>query len=180
MKPKLSVIITAALVGLSLLAGLFLPTQNVYAQSPEQDTGTSHPRLERILERERSLLDNLQTHLENTPDVIARVEDGISRVQAAGYDTAALEAALASYEQGIAEAQAAADQAAAVLADPAGFDASGLVTDAAAARATLREAGGDLRDALRALRAARLTMRAAVAGWRIDHPGVLDDLNIDN
>jgi hypothetical protein len=152
----------------------------VAAQAPGQDTDSAHPRLERLLERERSLLDNLQTRLENTAVVEDRLQDGIARAQAAGYGTAALETALASYQQGVAETRAAADRAALVLAAPAGFDASGQVTDAAAARASLRAVGGDLRDALRTLRAARLTLRAAVADWRTGHPGVMDDPGIDN
>ena len=179
MKPNISMFAAAVLISLSLLAGLFLPTQNVYAQSPAQDTGTSHSRLERILARERGLLENLQTRLENTPNINARLEEGIARAQSAGYDTAALESALASYEQGVTEAQTAAESAATLLAAPAGFDASGQVTDASAARTSLREAGSDMRDALRTLRAARLTLRAAVADWRNEHPGVLDDLAIE-
>lgn len=177
MKHNRIFLLTSLLIGIALLAGLFFPILSVNAQSPGQDTGTSHPRLVRLLERERGLLDNLQTRLENAAAAEDRLQDGIVRAQAAGADTAALEEALAAWQQGVAEGQSSADSAALILASPDGFDTAGQVTDAAAARTSLRAAAGDLGQSAATLRAARLALQAAVADWQAEHPGLLEDVD---
>jgi hypothetical protein len=102
---------------------------------------------------------------ERTGKIRARIDE----LKGRGKDTSALEAALASYEGKVGEAQVLHDEAVATLSTHTGFDADGKVTDAAAARETLKSAGEKMREAHRLLRPALEELLKALREFRRDN-----------
>ncbi|MBL8056831.1 MAG: hypothetical protein JNK29_09040 [Anaerolineales bacterium] len=157
--------VLAGLAALSLLLGAAAPA---FAQTPAPPAGDARhaERLERLLERELNWLEGQTNHLAKAGEAVTRTQAFIDKAKAEGKDTSGLEAALAAFQTQLAEAQAAHAQAQALLDAKAGFDADGKVTDPAAARQTVAEAGQALRRAHFTLRQAEIDLRQAVREFR--------------
>lgn len=87
-----------------------------------------------------------------------------------GKDVAELETALAAYNTQIEEAQSQNGRAAQILSAHSGFDASGKVTDPAAALKTVEDAGKALKEARTTLKEAGANLREAARAWREANP----------
>ena len=105
------------------------------------------------------------TNLGKANDAVAKVQDLISQAKAKGLDTSALVSALSTYQATLATAQSAHDTASTVLSAHTGFDASGSVTDQAAAAQTVKDANQSLTDAHNALVQAVTDLQNAVKQW---------------
>ncbi len=137
------------------------PLRETLAALPTPD-GTI---LEDLLVREKLALSNQKTRLALSHTVAGTIQAYIDSQKSAGKDTSALESALSAFTQAISRAETDNAAAASRLAAPAGFDASGQVTDRAAARQTLRAAGRSLRQAHLTLTQATLNLRQAIRAY---------------
>lgn len=144
------------------------PTPALAQDNPGRAT-PSGANLEIFYEREQLVADRQGEALQRTGDAVAWVEDLIARLQDEGFDTADLEAALATYQNGVADAQAAHGSAVGILNAHAGFDNAGNVTDFSQALQTVRDAGQYLRETHLKLRGANLDLRQALRAWRDAH-----------
>ena len=125
----------------------------------------NYPRLEKLLQRERTALEKQQTRLDRTDENITRTQNLIEKAKAKGLDTSSLEAALVTYQGRLPAVLQHHDKAASLLANPAGFDVNGKVIDRKEAIKTLRAAGDELLRAHLKITEATLDLRAAVMAF---------------
>jgi hypothetical protein len=121
--------------------------------------------LARAYQREQDWLTRQQANLGKADAAVTRVQDLVSKAQAKGLDTSALEAALSTFQAQLATAQSSDDTAASVLSAHNGFDASGNVTDDTAAAQTVKDADQALKDAGAVLAQATRDLQTAVKAW---------------
>jgi len=140
-----------------------LPLTPALAAAETGETG--NPRLEKLLQRERTALEKQGERLGHTDEIIAKTESLIEKAKEKGADVSPLESALAAYQKSLVVVQEHHDQAASLLANPAGFDANGKVTDKKEALKTLRSAGEELRRAHLKITEASMDLRAAVRAF---------------
>jgi chromosome segregation ATPase len=151
--------LAALLVGALALA---FPSGSVSAQGPnlpddtEAQDRAAHQieRLERQYQRELKLSEAQEERFAMLDERIQDARERIDEFKADGKDVSALEEALQDFQSEVEEARASHNDAAAILKTHAGFDTAGKVTDADAARETLREAAELHREARRDLRPA--------------------------
>jgi hypothetical protein len=125
--------------------------------------------LKKDITSENNWLGIQQTHLNNTATVVTNIQTLITKATAAGKDTSALSAALATYQSQITTATGSHATAVTILTTHSGFDASNNVTDLAAARLTVTGARQSLEDAHVVLWTASLNLHTAVTQWRQAH-----------
>ncbi len=123
-------------------------------------------RLERLYQRTLNWRDAQTENLARADEAVTKTQAYIDEKKAAGLDTSAVEAALASYQTQISEAHAFHDQAVAVLNTHAGFDDAGTVTDLNTARSTIADAASDLGQARVRIVNATFTLRQAIKDFR--------------
>jgi hypothetical protein len=104
-----------------------------------ETTGRGINLLEKALRREQMVNENLSTLLEKADKAIIKLEETISKGQATGRDTAALEDALEELKDKVEEGRIDLDRAAGLLERPAGFDNDGRVIDRETALETIKE-----------------------------------------
>lgn len=162
-----------AVLGLTLALGLFAGSSSSALAAPGGTPGApggqgqgSDKALENFLQREQKLVGNFNHRYEVSDRVAAKIQALIDKGQAAGKDTAGLEAGLAAFNARVAAAKAYTDQASALLAAPAGFDADGNVTDRQQARATVTAIRAALRNANKELVKAVPDLRHAINDYR--------------
>lgn len=122
--------------------------------------------LERIYQREQTVLANQADHIAKADEITSRIQGLIDQLAASGKDVSGLQAALDDFQTSLSEAQSQHDQAAGILKTHAGFDANGKVTDRQAAVDTVRQAGQSLRDWRQTMRQAIQQLRNAIRQWR--------------
>jgi hypothetical protein len=131
--------------------------------------------LTKAYQREQDWLTKQQANLGKANDAVTRVQDLISKAQAKGIDTSALDAALGTFQSQLATAQASDNTAANVLSAHNGFDASGAVTDNTAAAQTVKDADQALKDASGILTQATKDLQTAVKNWEEANKDKLQD-----
>jgi hypothetical protein len=164
------------LVGLLLIFSLAFAIPSGVAFADGSTTPTPQPQhnpvhhdysgLQNQYQREQTLLGKQEDNLNNSVNVVSKVQDLITKGQAKGLDTSALSTALAAFQTQVSTAQTSHSTAAALLSSHAGFDGSGNVTDPTAAAQTVKDAGQALKDAHDLLSQAVKDLRTAVNNWR--------------
>ena len=173
--------VLAALVTVSSLA--FAPAA-VYAQdggpttqktplAGADDKGEKrNVNLERAYAREQARLLTQGNHFSQAAGAASKLGQFIEKARANGRDVSGLESALSTFNTQIAAARLGYEQAKSILAAHNGFDSNGKVTDPAAAKTTVESAHKSLTDAHVGLRQAGADLRAAVRAWREANPPV--------
>jgi hypothetical protein len=163
------------LVGLLLIFSLAfgIPSGVAFADS---STPTAQPQhnpvphnnsgLQNQYQREQSLLGKQTDNLNNSANMVTKIQDLITKGQAKGLDTSAVSTALAAFQNQVSTAQSSHSTAAALLSSHAGFDGSGNVTDPTTAAQTVKEAGQALKDTHDVLSQAVRDLHTAVNNWR--------------
>jgi hypothetical protein len=121
--------------------------------------------LENLLKREQIALANQAERIMLSDQLVTKTQQLISKLKAAGKDTASLETGLATFKQSLAETKTLHDSAAALLKTPAGFNAGGQVTEAKQAADTIHSAGQELRQAHLKITAATLDLRILIRNY---------------
>lgn len=127
-------------------------------------------RLEKAFRAEQKLLKEQAQNIARMDRLIRQTEGWIEKAKANGQDTAAVEAAIAQLKTKLAEAKKLHEEAASILKTHTGFDASGKVTDPAAAKETLKSAAEPMKEARTILSEARKAVMEAIKAWREAHP----------
>jgi murein L,D-transpeptidase YcbB/YkuD len=151
------------------LATLPLPAYADEGTPPAPADGSTGKALNRIYQRELTVLGNQTDRLGRISEIITKVQDLIDEVASQGKDVAPLEQALATFQTQVASAQSEHDQANSILQSHQGFTADGQVTDRAQALLTVRQAAQALRDCHRTLVQAVGDLRMALRQWRRDN-----------
>ncbi len=141
------------LLALVIALGLaILPFTGASAEetTPPTDPAVSNERIEQAWARLQSTYVTQSERLAKSDTVTEKIETRIAQANARGWDTTAVQAALDAFIAALPNASAAHEPGAAIIASHAGFDASGKVTDRAAAVQTLK----DLRLVIKDTRAA--------------------------
>ena len=135
------------------------------SQPAPQATGGS-PLLTKAFQAEQAFLARQATNLDNTTNLVAKIQDLIDRAKARSLDASALEAALSAFQARVSEARSAHDTAAEILSTHAGFNADGSVSDPAEARQTVQDARKSLQSAATIMKQAANDLHTAVRNWR--------------
>ncbi|NTV36176.1 MAG: hypothetical protein HGA53_04415 [Anaerolineaceae bacterium] len=179
MKTK-SFIQKAALLLMTLVtvAGMVFanPTGSVYAQTrtTPQPGKAADETLEKAYARQQEWLVKQDETLAKTDQAAAKSQEVIAKAKEKGLDTTSLESALSSFNSKVASARNSHAAAAATLATHAGFDASGKVTDRAAAQQTIQSAREDLKAAAESLKGSGKELRDAFKTFKEANQGVIN------
>lgn len=167
---------TSLLTLAALLAGVLIAAFPMSAQASSGSDDTPPPaqmpdpsRLEQGYQRLLEISDRQGEHLEGISERVAKIQARIDKLKADGKDTRALEEALQNYLAQVEEAKIIHAEAEAILAVHEGYDSQGKVIDAAAAKETLKSAGGKLRDAHQELRPAWRDLLKVMREFRRDN-----------
>lgn len=143
-----------------------------YAQGPSQ-SNRPDPRKdvrERQFKREQTWFNDQTNRLATAKTIATKTQDYINAQNALGKDTSSLVAALSTYNTRIASAQSSHDAAGTLIAAHAGFDANGQVINLAQASQTVTGVRKSLMDAHQTLRQAGVDLRNAVRAYRQANP----------
>jgi hypothetical protein len=143
-----------------------------YAQGP---TPTSRPdprkdARERQFKQEQTSFKDQTNRLATAKTIATKTQDYINAQNALGKDTSSLVAALATYNTRIASAQSSHDAAGTLITAHAGFNATGQVVDLAQASKTVTDVRKALMDAHQTLRQAGVDLRNAIRAYRQANP----------
>ncbi len=136
------------------------------AAQPTLPTSGGSPALTKAFQAEQAFLSRQATHLDNTANLVTKIQDLITRAKARSVDTSAPEAALAAFQAQVSEARSAHDTAAGILSTHAGFNADGSVSDPTLARQTVQDARRSLHSAATILKQAATDLRNSIKNWR--------------
>jgi len=174
---KVSILLKNALV-VALILGIGLaafPATRVFAaglNDPSNPPG-DHPKVDALLEkiwaREQTLYQRQNDRLAKADEFFARVQSGIDKATAKGYDASGIQAALDALEAAVDAARPIHENAASIIAAHAGFDANGKVTDRAQAHETVKLLGHSLRDSHNTVADPFKALREAVKAFREAH-----------
>jgi uncharacterized protein YlxW (UPF0749 family) len=156
------VIITAAFV----VPGPVSAAPSQQAAQPIPSAASDNPALTRAFQAEQAFLARQATNLDNTANLITRIQNLINNAKSRSVDTSALEAALTTFQAQVSEARSAHDTAAGILTTHAGFNADGSVSNPAEARQTVQDARKSLQSAATILKQATNDLHTAVKNWR--------------
>jgi hypothetical protein len=122
------------------------PVSSAYAQSenPPKPELTNE-RLEKIWARELQAYERVGKAFENMDTSLAKIQARLDKAKENGKDVIALQAALDAYESALTASKPTYDSIGKLVSAHAGFDASGKVTDAEQAKATVKEVGEQLK-----------------------------------
>ena len=136
--------------------------------NPPSDLPMIDALLEKVWVREQAIYQRQDDRLAKADEFFAKVQSGIDKVTAKGYDASGIQAALDALETAVDAAKPIHENTASIIAAHAGFDANGKVTDRAQARETVKLLGQSLKDyrstvgdPFKALREAVKTFREA-------------------
>ena len=161
------VLLLVVAVALAPIAALAAPAAQAAPTQEAPRAKSAHPFLERLYQRELTVLEREQERLERAGEFVGRLETYIHNQKEKSKDTSSLEVALAKYNEAVATAKSYRDTAQSVLGAHAGFDENGKVTDAAQARQTLLTAGKAERDFHRTLLQGLWQLRDVIAEYRL-------------
>ncbi len=139
-----------------------------YAQGPTPSNRPDPRRdvRERQFKREQDWYNDQTKRLADANTIATKVQDYINAQNAKGKDTSSLVAALATYNSQISAAQGSHDTAGTLITAHAGFDANGKVIDLQLATQTVRDVRQSLMDAHLTLRQAGQDLRNAIRAYR--------------
>jgi len=144
---KMSVLALIFAIGLAAVPATTVSAAGLDDQdNPPSDHPAVDARLEKVWAREQAIFQRQDNRLAKADEFFARVQAGIDKATAKGYDASAIQAALDALEAAVETAKPIHANAASIIAAHAGFDASGKVTDRAQARETAKLLGQSLKD----------------------------------
>ncbi len=152
------------LIALTLITGIVLlaiPSQSVFAQD---DTPPNSPRkqqkdLSDVLEALTDKYDDMGDAIQNTDDVVRKIQGWIEQLESHDRDASGLQTSLDTFLTNMEAVQTTYDNVGDLLNVHAGFDADGNVTDEIQALATLRSIAEGLLDVHQLGEDARLALK---------------------
>ncbi len=167
---KTAVIAVSVLV-LAVTTAFIVPSQAsaasaAQATQPTPPASGGSPALTKAFQAEQAFLARQATNLDNTANLVSKIQDLITKANGRGVDTSPLVAALAAFQAQVSEARSAHDTAAGILSTHAGFNADGSVSDPTLARQTVQDARWSLQSAATILKQATNDLHNAVKNWR--------------
>ncbi len=131
------------LLAVSAAALIFaaFPVTSAYAadETPPAKGEVSNEKLEKVWARQLQAYEKIGKAFTDVDAHIAKFQERIDKAAAKGKDVSALQAALDAYEPALKAAQPTYASIASIVNTHAGFDASGKVTDAEQAKATVEQ-----------------------------------------
>jgi hypothetical protein len=165
-----TLVVAAASMLVAMNLAIATPT---YAQGPTP-SNRSDPRRdarERQFKREQDWFNDQTKRLADAKTIATKVQDYINAQNAKGKDTSSLVASLATYNSQISTAQGSHNTAGTLITAHAGFDANGKVIDLQLANQTVRDMRKSLMDAHLVLREAGRDLRKAIRAYRQTNQG---------
>jgi hypothetical protein len=132
---------------------------------PPPPANAAHVVLKREYQASLRRLREIDVRLNHANGEARRLAERVAKAKAAGKDVGAIEAALGAFQDGVAKARAAWQAAGDKLRAHNGFDEQGNVTNADAARTTLKSANEQMRTASETLANAQKALGKAIAAW---------------
>jgi hypothetical protein len=165
---------TLALLAALFAVGIGLGSASAAPATKPTTPASANAALSHTYKLEQERLRLQDARLKNADQYAGKIDQLITRLQAKNQNTTALEQAVAAFRASIAQARAEWQAASATLAAHAGFDATGLVTNAEQAGATLKTAHGHLEQTHAIARGAYAKLHAAIVLYRRAHHEVIE------
>ena len=177
------IVLATMIVALAITAiAVALPLSSAYAAahtdtatppapgSKSSDPAQANLRLEMAFAREQFNLQRISLELNGASERQAKIQKMIDTAKSNGKDTTALQAAFDALKSATTTAQPFYDQAKTAASVHAGFDASGKVTNAITARATLKTIHDALQQYRQTVGTAVQNLRTATEAFRLANP----------
>ncbi len=166
-----TIVIAFSMLAMVLTAAFVLPGPVEAASEAQVPQGTpqaagGNTALVKAFQAEQAFLARQAANLENTANIVTKVQDLITQANAKNLDTSALEAALTAFQGRISEAHSAHDTAAGILGAHAGFNEDGSVSNPTEARQTVLDGGKALKSAATILKQAVNDLHVVIKNWR--------------
>jgi len=156
------------------LAWAGLPIGSAYAAAPTPQAPVTRPqanaRLALVFARQTLNIKRIGLIYQRLDLGFPQIQNFIAKAKARGQDVTQAQAALNAYKSALATAHPSYDQAKSLADSHSGFDASGNVTDLAAARATVLGIRQVLLQYKSAIGTTRLTLAQALLELRLNRP----------
>ena len=154
-------VLTAALVFAAF------PVTNAFAQDENPPKGgLTNEKLEKVWVRQSGMYGRLGKMFDGNDERIARIQERIDKAKANGKDVAALQTALDDFESALKKAKPVYQSMNGIFAAHQGFDASGKVTDAEKAKATLKDLREKFKEFKEAMNGTGKALREALQAFR--------------
>jgi hypothetical protein len=165
-------VIVSALIG-GVAAAPSLVARAEQTNPPAQSSGTATRManpivgkgLARAFKVELRIQERQEKRLDGAGKIITRVEQVIDKATAAGKDVSAVKTALDAYKDAVSKAQGLHTAAGVILNMHAGFT-DGKVTDAVAAKATVKGVGAKQKEFAKTLKQAHNSLKDALKEWK--------------
>jgi hypothetical protein len=169
-------IITGILVAVLGLTGLSVTNPSTAALSGTPSPhATRNPqrinaRLERVFARETKIVEHLGKLYDNADGKFAKAQKLIDKAKERGLDVSQVQAAFDAFKSALPKGRPFYEQAKSILNRHDGFDASGKVTDAEAAKETVKSVHEALSQFKDAMGGTLKALREAIKAFREAHP----------
>ena len=158
------------------LAAVPVTTVSAAGLNDQDNPPSDHPMIDALLEkvwaREQAIYQRQDDRLAKADEFFAKVQSGIDKATAKGYDASGIRAALDALKAAVETARPIHQIAASIIASHDGFDATGKVTDRAQARETVKLLGQSLKDYRSTVGDPFKALREAVKAFREAHKPV--------
>ncbi len=166
MKTVVSNILMAVLMVAMLVAAA--PVTSVYAadEPPPVRGEVTDEKLEQAWERQLNAYERMGKAFDGIEERIAKLQERIDKAAETGMDVAALQAALDAYEEAMLAARPAYEDIGEIVDAHPGFDDDGNVTDFDAAKSTVTEMRGQMKDVRSQMGGTFMALRDAFRAFR--------------
>jgi hypothetical protein len=160
-KKTIMVALTAALVFAAL------PLTSAFAQGENPPKGeVTNEKLEQAWARQLKIYEKIGKGFEDTDAQTAKIQDRLDKAAGKGKDVAALQAAFDAFTAALKSGKPTYDSISAIVSAHNGFDASGKVTDATQAQATVQEMHTKMQELKSAMNGTGKVLRDALKAFR--------------
>jgi hypothetical protein len=143
------------------------PVTSVFAQGQIPPTGDQvNAKLEQAWARQLANYEKLGKGFSDTDALIAKFQARIDKAAANGKDVTALQAALNAFASALKSGKPTYDSMGGIVTSHQGFDASGKVTDAAQAKATVQEFRAKMKELQSTMNGTGKALREALQAFR--------------
>ena len=143
------------------------PVTSVFAQSQTPPTGDQvNAKLEQAWARQLANYEKLGKRFSDTDVLIAKFQAKIDKAAANGKDVTAVQAALTAFASALKSGKPTYDSMGGIVTSHQGFDASGKVSDAAQAKATVQEFRAKMKELQSTMNGTGKALREALQAFR--------------
>jgi hypothetical protein len=143
------------------------PVTSVFAQGEKPPKGgLTNEKLEEVWARQSKMYERLGKMFNDSDAHLAKIQERLDKAKANGKDVSAVQTALDAFKAALKNANPTYESIKGIMSSHQGFDASGKVTDAEKAKATLKDLRGKFMEIKSAMNGTGKVLRDALQAFR--------------